>query len=849
MIEADSLARLSWHFSRGKMTQPINDYSALPAGTELRHYRLGGELGRGGFAITYIAEDLRLKRPVVIKEYLPRDFAARRGDYTVGPRSASVAEAFQNGLDSFLKEAQTLARFNHPNIVPVLDFFQIENSTAYLVMPFLPGETLAANLARHPGGRLNETEIRAWLEPILEGLRAIHAQGFLHRDLKPDNIYLQSDGSPVLIDFGSARQVLGGRTRSLIVVLTPGYAPVEQYGSSVAAQGPWSDLYALGAVIYRCLTGADPISSTERQEAVANSEPDPLIQKFNDLKQLAGPGLFTALEGCLRLARKERLQGVMELRQALSSGGAVKTELSGWFAAAKKRQALSDEAISKTVSPPPPTQPPVKEETRNLANKSKSSESKSTGLWGWLGLMLVLFIGTPAGLNYFSTSNSSSRQVVQTTVEQPSREKAEAQIEPAEAQTEPMDAEAQFSLGFKYKKGEGVPQDDRKAMEWWQKAADQGNAWAQASLGAMYFNGGQGVPKDGRKAVEWWRKAADQGNAWAQNKLGDLYENGRGVPQDNRQAVEWHQKAAEQGHAGSQYNLGLMYADGRGVPKDDHKAAEWWQKAATQSNTEAQYNLGRMYADGRGVPRDDRKAVEWWQKAADQGNAEAQNNLGAMYQNERGVPKDDRKAVEWYQKAADQGNAFAQCNLGFMYAEGRGVPKNDRQAVEWWQKAAAQGNAFAQGNLGFIYAEGRGVPQDDRKAMEWWQKAADQGNAEAQCNLGAMYKNGRGVPKDDRKAVEWYQKAADQGYARAQCNLGLMYENGRGVPKDNRKAVEWHQKAADQGLALAQFSLGFMYVEGRGLRRDQQKGCALFRLSADQGFQMATEAYNRLCAR
>ncbi|MDR1922458.1 MAG: serine/threonine-protein kinase, partial [Candidatus Adiutrix sp.] len=126
---------------------PPADDSALPAGARLGFYRINGELGRGGFGITYQAHDARLDRLVVIKEFLPQDFAARRGDYTVGPRSGSVAEAFQSGLDSFLKEAQTLARFNHPNIVPVLDFFKAKNGTAYLVMPFLPGETLAANLA------------------------------------------------------------------------------------------------------------------------------------------------------------------------------------------------------------------------------------------------------------------------------------------------------------------------------------------------------------------------------------------------------------------------------------------------------------------------------------------------------------------------------------------------------------------------------------------------------------------------------------------------------------------------------------------------------------------------------
>ena len=282
------------------------------------------------------------------------------------------------------------------------------------------------------------------------------------------------------------------------------------------------------------------------------------------------------------------------------------------------------------------------------------------------------------------------------------------------------------------------------------------------------------------------QKAADQGNAYAQTSLGLMYQNGRGVAKDDSQAVAWYQKAADQGYAGAQHNLGCMYRDGRGVAKDDSQAVAWFQKAADQGYAKAQSNLGWMYVNGRGVAHDDRQAAQWYQKAGDQGNADAQNNLGSMYLNGRGVAQDDRQAVAWYQKAADQGNADAQNNLGFMYLNGRGVAKDDSQAVEWYQKAADQGYAKAQSNLGWMYVNGRGVAHDDRQVAQWYQKAGDQGNADAQTNLGWMYGNGRGVARDDTEAYALYTLAA---------------ENGNDIATKNKEAIR-------QKMTLAQISAG-----------------------------------------
>jgi serine/threonine protein kinase len=243
--------------------------NALPLGTELDgQFIVGRVLGSpGGFGITYLGFDTRLETPVAIKEYLPRDLATRADDgLSIVSHDATDAEPYRYGLTRFLDEARTLAKLDHPNIFRVRQFFEA-NGSAYLVMDYLEGLTLAEYLDRQPGGRIPEDKALALLRPILDGLRAIHAKGFLHRDVKPANIYLaRTDGGgvrPTLLDFGAARQALGEQTRALSVVLTEHYAPFEQYHRK-GRQGPWTDVYAAAATLYRMVTGNVPPTAPAR---------------------------------------------------------------------------------------------------------------------------------------------------------------------------------------------------------------------------------------------------------------------------------------------------------------------------------------------------------------------------------------------------------------------------------------------------------------------------------------------------------------------------------------------------------------------------------------------------------
>lgn len=243
----------------------------LPHRAQLRgQYLIGRVLGRpGGFGITYLGWDLTLQARVAIKEFLPRDLAGRSRDRTtVAVHSQDDEEQFRFGLEQFLREARTLAQVDHPNIVRVRHCFEA-NGTAYLVMEYYQGLSLAEYLEQGDG-RISEEQTKQLILPILDGLCAVHAEGLLHRDIQPRNIFLTDEKSngmrPVLLDFGASRQAMAERIGSLLDVLTPGYAADELFHRK-SQQGPWTDIYGIAAVIYRLVTGVvPPVANTNAVE-------------------------------------------------------------------------------------------------------------------------------------------------------------------------------------------------------------------------------------------------------------------------------------------------------------------------------------------------------------------------------------------------------------------------------------------------------------------------------------------------------------------------------------------------------------------------------------------------------
>ena len=289
---------------------------ALPAGYRLQNFRVLRVLGVGGFGVTYLAEHITLGQQAVIKEYLPNEFAVREGA-TVHPKSEADRADFEWGLQRFLDEAQTLARFEHRNVVRVRDYFEA-NRTAYIVMDYEEGEPLDRLLERH--GRLTEAQLKRVLLPIVEGLREVHAAGFLHRDIKPSNVFVRrADETPVLLDFGAARQALGRKSKSLTAVASAGYSPPEQYESE-GEQGPWTDIYALSALCYRAITGNAPLEAPRRQSRLARRQPDPLPALAASGPSGYSKSFLEAVDWGLRVIETERPQSLDEWVAALSDG-------------------------------------------------------------------------------------------------------------------------------------------------------------------------------------------------------------------------------------------------------------------------------------------------------------------------------------------------------------------------------------------------------------------------------------------------------------------------------------------------------------------------------------------------
>jgi serine/threonine protein kinase len=238
--------------------------NALPVGTLLGEFELLDVIGVGGFGIVYRAWDRSLKRTVAIKEYLPSSLAMRGEHGQVVVRSAADREPFAAGLESFVKEAQMLAQFDHPSLVKVYRFWE-GNGSAYMVMPFYEGRTLREELRRR-GAPPDEATLLGWLGPVADALAVVHAERCYHRDIAPDNVLLlEGSDRPLLLDFGAARRVIGDMTQALTAILKPGYAPVEQYGEVPGLkQGPWTDVYALAGVAHFALRGRTPPPSVGR---------------------------------------------------------------------------------------------------------------------------------------------------------------------------------------------------------------------------------------------------------------------------------------------------------------------------------------------------------------------------------------------------------------------------------------------------------------------------------------------------------------------------------------------------------------------------------------------------------
>ena len=734
--------------------------NVLAVGTLLRggayDYEVRAVLGQGTFGITYLAT-VRLQGAlgalddgvkVAIKEFFMRDINGRRGTTVVTASDEGTCADYRR---KFRREAVNLSTLHHPNIVKVLELFEA-NNTVYYVMEYAEGGSLDVYIAKRGG--LEVEEALACVRQIGRALAFMHARGMLHLDLKPGNVMRGKDGRMILIDFGLSKQYNEqGEPESSTNVGggTPGYAPLEQAAYHEGREFPVTmDVYALGATLYKMLTGERPAEAS----VVLNYGLDTGRMRACGV----GEHVIMCVERAMAPMKAERYQSVREFVEELT--GEVLEE---------EEETQADERTDEET-----TMDGKPKEVEGKGKKRGNGGSVRKRLWLWVAAVAVVVV--MALLPW-------SRWLL-------------------------LDPEAQLLHGEKYFRADPKNTVNRKAVKWYRKAAEQGNAEAQNRVAFCLFDGVGGI-QDSVEAVKWWEKAAEQGHVEAQNRLAYCLFNGIGGIQDFAEATKWWQKAAEQGNANAQCELGNCYFGGLGVKKNYVEAVKWYRKAAGLGNAEAQCALGNCYYNRLGVRKDYVEAVKWYQEAAEQGNAEAQYALGDCYYFSWGVDRDHaeaekryQEAVKLYREAAERGNAEAQFHLGVCYNLGNGVEEDKVEGIKWFRKAAEQGHAEAQCRLGNCYCYGWGVSKDYTEALKWYRKAAEQGNAGAQCQLGQCYRFGYGVSKDYVEAVKWYRKAIEQNYSLALYNLSTCYYYGFGVEKNEVEAKKWGDRYNDLAFGV-----------------------------------------------
>ena len=600
------------HAETGTPTMSKRDHrDALPLGTELLWYRIESILGHGSFGITYRAQDLNLERPVAIKEYLPRGLAMREGDNSIHPISEEQGEQYSWGLERFVAEARTLAKFEHPNIVRVLNIFEANNS-AYMVIGYEGGASLHALVRQHK--TLSEAAVLAIVHPLLSGLAAVHTAGFIHRDIKPSNIFIRLDGSPVLLDFGSARQAVSQRSGSVTSLYSPGYAPLEQYSTTPEDQGPWTDIYGMAATLYRVISGSPPVDAIERSRGLLQDQQDPLIPAVEIGAERYSEELLAAIDHGLSFKPQDRPRNV--------------TPWQSEFPPADTRNGrLAIPEITPSTTEPPTLDSlvltssdiPANRQTGPGADANPRSHAQRRA--GPLALSLLVATGAAAWYYRDQLTQTGPLSPVRTWLAGVGWKRA-TPAAPVTAPTksshtsEPARTNPELALA-------------ELPLSRLQELAASGDREAQYQLGRRYDNGlgGLGIDRDYAQAFTWYERAAKQGHSGAQFSLGLMYGQGQGAAQDYKRAAEWFKRAADQGDADAAYLLGMLHESGRGVPQNLAEAAALYRRAAERDNPAAQYALAMLYDTGRGVKRDREASVKWLKQAARRGHPDARAAL------------------------------------------------------------------------------------------------------------------------------------------------------------------------------------------------------------------------------
>ena len=686
-------------------------------------YKIEKVLGQGSFGITYLAEHTALGKKVCIKEFFMKELNSRGDDGSI--TGLSDGSLSYNYAQKFRKEAQNLARLEHPNIVRVTDCFD-ENGTFYYVMDYIDGENLNDYIKKT---YVDKEEAVNIIKDVAKALLYMHNEmHMLHLDLKPGNIMRRKgDGHIFLIDFGLSKHYSNDgqpETSTTIGLGTAGYAPIEQ--SNQAKNGefrPTIDVYALGATLYKLLTRETPPAASE---LVTDDE----LISINLKEHGVSEKLISVVCKAMLPNVRKRIQTVEEFVRILN----LATDNLDTY-----RESTDEATIIATL-----------EDETQLIDQGTAHNSASNAQELYDRAMV------------FYNQNQYD------------------QAFPLLKKSADMGyAPAQYRMAISLACAEGVQYEGeatkKSSITYLQKAAAQGHSSAMLGLGLMYLEGND-VEKNIPKGIEWVEKAVAADNSEAKIFLAVLYLEGKYVSTDINKGNLLITSGVQDLLATSQVLsreqmslIGICYLGGLGVIKDGQQALRWLQKAADKGDPQALYMIGDIHLNGiEGiVASQPQEAVKCFKLAAEKQDADSLVALGDCYLNGWGLEANQQLAFEQYKKAAELHSHKAYLPMGTCYHFGYGVKQDYLSAIRWYKKAVSESNSVEALNyIGLIYDTGGcGVVQDKVQAKEYYKQAAEQGFAAAQYNYGITVIEDCGDSDYMfQKGFEWVKKAAEQNF-------------------------------------------------------------------------------------
>jgi eukaryotic-like serine/threonine-protein kinase len=746
-------------------------------GTQIGPYLVLEEVARGGQGVLLKAKHVERDLIVALKLLLEHDPDARA---------------------RFTEEARTLAHLRHPSLLRVIDLGELPNGFAFMAIEFVSGQTLQG-WVRSAGPPPLERLIEV-LESLAESLHYCHEAGVVHRDVKPQNVMLDSEGRVRLVDFGLVkrdrlrlawstqdRQTL---TQQGEVLGTPAYMPPEQISAEVGEVDRRSDVYALGGVLYYLLTGSAPFGGSSAIQVLFKVVEEPPANP----KLLAPEAPAHLVELCLRSLSKspaERPQSAAEFAQGL----------------------------------------------RPQATGSSRTAFVASG-----ALLLVLALGVGALL--------AARASTPLEAEQSSR----VSPRPSSSQTPTSPEPGQAA----YEQGEALRETDPKAaLSHYLRGASLGHARSMWRSARGIQRGSSGAP-DAERALGWYRKAAEAGVPEAMTDLGIFYANRK----DYVAAMEWSRRAVEVGSARAARRVGALYAGGLGVAPDHAEAARWWRRAIEGGDVQACLELGHAYRSGVGVQSNEQEARRLYIRAAKGGNAEANFLCGSFSQREgkfelavsyyegaakkdnlsalialaslhstgRGIERSTRSAERLLLRAQPLAKTEEDRDRVLAHLD---MLRSDEAALKAHRAKAEAGQVESMRVVARVHAH----RCEGDEAQRWYLRAIERGDALAMAELARLAQKGvGGVAKDPARALELYRRAAKAGEGSAMLALSDAWRLGQlGLDKNQARALEWLDRGRLAGDAPCTYALAQAHLRGFGVAQDNPKGMRLLRAAIDLG--------------